>query len=553
MIFFEVIKRFGRPSLTRLAASCYELAMTYKHAALWMGILQATLGMADAPPPNVLILFVDDLNAALEGMDGHPNALTPNLERLAQRGVRFMNAASNVPICGPSRASVWSGLYPHTSGLFAQGPAWGHWRENPVQKDSVTLFEHFRAQGYHLYTAGKVHHNGEEDYSIFENMDGSEGFAVRAAFGPMIRDEKQRHVARASIQVGGESHWDVDFGPLMAHPPVPNGTGTWEVLDEPFRYVTESDRDLLPDERAALQCVEWLQTYDGSKPFLMTLGLIRPHAPLVLPPSYFERFPLDQIQIAPARIEGDDQDTGLVRVEGLRGGVKWGRTKFNAIMNAGGEPMLKQWTQAYLAAVSFMDDRVGEVLDALEASPFAQNTIIIFSSDHGYHMGDKDLLHKFTPWESSLRIPLIIAGPGIVAGVQCDSPVSLIDLFPTLNALAGIPNDPNRHGNHLPLDGHSLVPLLTAPQAGKWEGPDVSLSVIAGKIPPHPGTTADKTMQHYSLRSTTHRYIRWNDGQEELYDHRVDPWEWKNLADTPDSEEQRAWFRKRWSALTGIR
>ncbi len=542
-----------------------KLSPAIVSTALALLVAAFAISRADEPGavadrrPNILIFFMDDLNASIGCMDMHPDTLTPNIDRLRQRGVLFSNAGSNYPVCGPSRASIWSGLYPHTTGYFGHGRPWGSWRSNPVLRDAVTVFEHFSANGYRIYAAGKIHHNGNEDYSIFRNRDGSNGFEVKALFGPYITNGKKRPggnpmvVARAGIQKGGVDNADCDFGPFMTDPPVPGGTGSWVYEDgTPFHYRSDRDRDLVPDEKIARQAREWLGAHDGKDPFFMTLGILRPHSPLILPQAYFERFPLEDIHLFPGRKEGDDSDTGIVHVQGLRGGINWGRTKYYAIMKAGGPDMLRRWTQAYLAAVSFVDDRIGEVLDALEASPFADNTIVILSSDHGYHMGDKELLHKFTPWESAVRVPLIIAGPGVQAGGACNLPVSLVDIYPTLNALAGLDNHPNRAGNGLSLDGHSLVPLLRNPDAQAWAGPPVYLSVIQGKLPDQPGMKGEKDRQHYTLRSATHRYVRWNNGYEELYDHTNDPWEWNNVAGRPANRNLVNAFRKQLTELTGI-
>jgi arylsulfatase A-like enzyme len=525
-----------------------------------------TVFSASPDKPNILFIFMDDLNASIGGMGMHPDTRTPHMDRLRDRGVLFTNAGSNYPVCGPSRASIWSGLYPHTTGYLGHGRKWGSWRRNPVLRDSVTVFEHLRDQGgYHIYAAGKIHHNGDEDTSIFQNTDGSDGFAVKALFGPYITNGEERNahghpvvMTREEIQEGGCTNGDCDFGPFMQDPPIPGGTGSWVYEDgTPFRYVSETDRDLVPDEKSALQAVEWLKTHSGEKPFFMTIGILRPHSPLIVPPSYFERFPLEDIRIFPGRKLGDLADTGIglikpYQIETFVGGVNWGRTKYGSILRAGGETMLKRWTQAYLAAVSFVDDRVGEILDALDASPYADNTVVILSSDHGYHMGDKDMLHKFTPWESAVRVPLIFAGPGIASGKRSGVPVSLIDIFPTLNELACVPNDPNGTGNGVPLDGHSLVPLLKQPEKGEWDGPSSYLSVIQGAFTEKPGMKGDPARQHYTLRSATHRYIRWSNGYEELYNHSKDPWEWNNIADLADKEELIMLFRDQLTDMTGI-
>jgi len=177
--------------------------------------------------------------------------------------------------------------------------------------------------------------------------------------------------------------------------------------------------------------------------------------------------------------------------------------------------------------VAFVDDQVGKVLDALEESPYACNTLVILTSDHGYHMGEKEYLFKYSPWEESVRIPLVIAGPGVATNLQCASPVSLIDLYPTLVDYARIPEPPR-------LDGFSLRQLLEHPEEGKWEGPDFSFAASASTVPVEQNVPARAQDQHFSLRTERYRYIRCRNGEEELYDHREDPHEWKNLADNPE-------------------
>jgi arylsulfatase A-like enzyme len=173
--------------------------------------------------------------------------------------------------------------------------------------------------------------------------------------------------------------------------------------------------------------------------------------------------------------------------------------------------------------VAFADDQIGKVLDALDASPYADNTLVIITSDHGYHMGEKEYLFKYSPWEESARVPLVIAGPGVAENKECVVPVSLLDIYPTLVDAAGL----------VPLhklDGHSLRPLLEKPGAGEWTGPLVSLTAIGSKLPVKKNTPASAKDQHFSIRSERYRYIRCRNGEEELYDHRNDPNEWENLA-----------------------
>ena len=192
-------------------------------------------------------------------------------------------------------------------------------------------------------------------------------------------------------------------------------------------------------------------------------------------------------------------------------------------MNNGGMEKFKRWTRAYLACVAFVDAQVGKVLDAIEAREDADNTIIIFTSDHGYHMGEKDYIFKLTPWEESVRIPLVVSGPNIAAGKESKTPVSLVDIFPTCLDYAELESTHS-------LDGHSLKPLLENPKRGQWEGMDFSLAACGSQVKSELHQPALAENQHFSIRTEQYRYIRCRNGEEELYDHYADPNEWKNLS-----------------------
>jgi arylsulfatase A-like enzyme len=264
----------------------------------------------------------------------------------------------------------------------------------------------------------------------------------------------------------------------------------------------------------------------------MTVGFVRPHSPWIVPEEYFELFPLDQIELPPY-LEDDLADIPKVFLK-TKYSVKDGQgDKLQRLQDAyGGEEGWKRWIQGYLASVAFVDDQFGHVLEALEESPHADNTIVVLTSDHGYHMGEKNWLFKLTTWEESTRVPLVIRGTGSGGGQPrtIDLPVSLIDLYPTLVQLCGLQGDPNREDNELPLDGHSLKPFLETPTSTGWGGPEVALSCIYGQFPvgrDEPGSVAE---QHFTVRSRNWRYVLTNSGEEELYDHRSDPHEWHNLA-----------------------
>jgi arylsulfatase A-like enzyme len=306
----------------------------------------------------------------------------------------------------------------------------------------------------------------------------------------------------------------------------------------------------MPDELSARYAVDVIkQQHDH--PYLLCVGINRPHAPLIAPHKYFDIFPLDTLEL-PAIKAGDLDDCAdvLARSLDICTGTH-GFANYRGIIRGGGKPLLKRWLQAYLACVAFVDDQVGKILEAYEKSPDKANTYIIFVSDHGYHMGEKETLYKMTLWEEAGRIPFLVAGPGVARGARCDQLISLIDLYPTLVDLCGLPASPNRDTNQLPLDGHSIKPLLLAPEKGTWEGPAVAITEIAnGERDPKPEDIRP-ARHHYAVRSNQFRYILCNNGEEELYDHKNDPYEWTNLAKDPRYSQTKQQLRTQLLQLTG--
>jgi arylsulfatase A-like enzyme len=313
-----------------------------------------------------------------------------------------------------------------------------------------------------------------------------------------------------------------------------------------------------PDERAAQWAARRLERFadeGGDEPFFMGIGFIRPHTPMHAPPEFFDLFPIDEVELPPILL-GDEDDTHYR--EHYRPSVK-GLRYHRTIAEAYGsrEAGLREFTRAYLASTAFVDAQIGVVLDAIDASPFAENTIVIITSDHGFGIGEKAYLFKNALWEESSRVPMLIRAPGVsVAGGRARSPVSLIDLFPTLVDLCDLEGDTRLNDKGRPLDGFSLRPLLEDPAAGAWSGPEASLTMLhadeEAAQPLAEGDYNDPTRQHWSLRSADWRYIRYNDGLEELYDHRTDPHEWHNIADDPASAAVLARFRAMLERRVGV-
>ena len=499
-------------------------------------------------PINVLFIITDDQNNWLEGagFDRHPQVITPNMTRLMEMGVTFTNAHSNNPVCGPSRASLLTGLYPHTTGYFGYQQQQNHWRDFDKLSDAVTMMEHFYNNGYNVYGTGKVFHNGHEDWSVWRGDDTIPFFGYPSSFGPFAwdgsweRGDYDHAMGLPHPDVleypGQQMHWGGSFGPLSdipEYPPNPEtgapGYKGWILYTEPFHYEDDYNRDLMPDELNA-QYARKVLSQDHEKPFFLAVGMSRPHVPFHAPQKYFDMYPLDEV-VMPQITEDDMKDVASALYEDCQTASCHGFNSFRRLLNHPKPDMWRKLVQAYLANVTFVDDVLGDVLDALEESGYADNTLIIFTSDHGYHLGEKSYKGKRTLWEESSNVPFIIAGPGIKnKGSQSTKPISLIDIYPTIVDYAGLPANPNAGGNELPLEGFSIRPFAEDPVNGQWDGPDFALvSVASGEHIPvnHPG---EPERQFYSLRTEQYRYTWCPNGEEELYDHTIDPFEWENLA-----------------------
>ena len=420
---------------------------------------------SEASPPNVLFLAVDDLNTWLGCMNGHPQAHTPNMDRLAAHGVVFHNAHCQAPICGPSRASLMSGYLPSTTGIYGQIRDRDLREASPQTGSTPFLPEWFSENGYHTMGVGKLFYQHAPE-GAFEDSAGRE-----SGFGPKPPQRLKWEADKTST----------DWGPFP-----------------------DSDEDM-PDFRTAQWAVERLKQAH-EKPFFLAAGFLRPHVPWHVPKKWFDLFPPDEIAMPPYQ-PGDQDDVPAISRE--LHAVPMMPTTDWAIESGEWENIV----QAYLACIAFVDAQVGKVLDALEASPYADNTYVVLWGDHGYHIGEKNRFAKHSVWEEATRTPLIVAGPGIASG-NTHKPAGLIDLYPTLLDLCGLPaNSAN--------EGHSLRPLLGDPNAADW--PHVALTTYG--------------RNNHGVRDERYRYIRYEDGSEELYDHQDDTHEWNNVAGDPAHAE----------------
>lgn len=408
-------------------------------------------------PPNVLLISVDDLNDWVGCLGGHPQAQTPNIDRVAKMGTLFTNAHCQSPVCSPSRASMMTGRYPHTTGLYFLSP---DLKKAPALEGIPTMPETFAAGGYKTMAAGKIFHGG--DGRFFEQYKPTGGF------GPSP-DTKMS-------QPHGHKLWD---------------WGAYPASD-----------DLMPDMKAANWAIDQLKA-EHDKPFFMGVGFYRPHVPMCVPQKWFDMHPLEQVKLPLVR---DDDRNDLSQYAIDLTNLKHVSPTHQWMTGAG------QWqhaVQSYLASVTFADHCVGMVVDALESSRYADNTIVVLFSDHGFHLGEKQRWAKRSLWEDGTRVPLVISAPGSIRNRQTSQPAELIDVFPTLLELAGLASDDRQ-------EGQSLVPLMKDPNC-QWN---------------HPAVTSFG-LGNYAIRSTKYRFIQYHDGSRELYDLQSDPHEWTNLASDP--------------------
>lgn len=419
--------------------------------------------LAAAEKPNVLFLAVDDLNDWITPLGGHPQSATPNIDRLAKRGMLFTSTYCAAPACNPSRAALMTGIRPSTSGVYNNPDPW-----RVAMPDAVTLPQHFMAHGYTALGSGKIYHGSFPDPASWDEYWPSK--TKQTPGDPMPPN-------RPINGIPNTAHFD--WGPV----------------------------DVDDAEMGDAQVADWViqqlgRKYD--KPFFLACGMFRPHLPWYVPQKYFDQFPLEDIRL-PEVLKDDLDDIPPAGIRMARPDRDHAKVvKYN------------QWhkaVQGYLASIAFCDGQIGRVLDALDASPYASNTIIVFWTDHGWHLGEKEHWRKFALWEEATRTPMLIVAPGVAPGSRCDTPVGLIDIYPTLADLCGLPARDE-------LAGASLRPLLEDSNAA-WERPAL--------------TTHGRN--NHALRSTRYRYIRYEDGSEELYDHQVDPMEWKNLAGDPEYGE----------------
>ncbi len=423
---------------------------------------------AATPPatqPNVLFIAIDDLNHWVGHLGRNTQTKTPSIDRLAATGISFNRAYCTAPACNPSRASLMSGLRPSTTGCYDNDQNW----RGGIREDKL-LNTHFMRAGYRVYGAGKIYH-GPAD----RGGDWTDYFAADNKPLPM-------HPSAKDDGVGG-----LKFGPLAVN-----------------------DEDM-PDYAVVSYGLQKLRE-PSDKPFFLAVGLVKPHLPFSVPKKWFDRFPLESIQLPPHR-EDDLADVP-------RAGVQMARPDGDhaMIVKSG---RWKEAVQAYLATIAFCDSQVGRLLEGLEKSPYRDNTIVCLWSDHGWSLGEKSHWRKFALWEETTRTVFVWKVPGMTRpGGRCEHPVDFLSIYPTLCSLTGLPQPAH-------LEGRDITALLRNPQA-PWEFP----AVMTWKLGNH------------AVRSKDWRYIRYADAGEELYHNAVDPFEYTNLAANPEHAATKAALAK---------
>ena len=439
--------------------------------------------------PNVLFISIDDLNDWIEPLGGHPQAITPNLSAFAKESVTFNNAYCASPSCNPSRTAILTGKHPYVTGVYENPQIWRH-----ILPEETTLPEYFKKAGYWTSGAGKLFHNNMPDPRSWNDYFPSLIQHFPYYYLPAIDSINNQKVFRKQ---DNEIREDDPKGVTMN---MPNSKGMYVAFDwAPLPYETEETGDY--------STVKWVIDQLGKKhdkPFFLGCGLYRPHLPFYVPQKYYNKFPIEEVKL-PKVLENDLDDL-----------PKRALRYTNGIYHRNVEKAQKQKeaVQGYLAAINYADDLTGKLLNALAESEYADNTIVVIFSDHGWQLGEKTHWRKFALWENVIKSVLMvktptgltISGKDLKMGTTVYKNVSLVDIFPTLTELCDLPAKES-------VTGKSLVPLLIDDQYNRNQAVVTVLSDI-----------------NYSIRKDQWHYISYDGIDEELYNLEEDPEEWSNLA-----------------------
>ncbi|MCM8532262.1 MAG: sulfatase [Lentisphaeraceae bacterium] len=441
--------------------------------------------------PNVLLISIDDLNDWVGYLEGHPQVQTPNIDRLAKMGTAFTDAHCSSPLCNPSRTSLLTGLHSPNTGVFNNKGSFKY-------KNFELMPQYFAKHGYQTYGVGKIHHK-KINQTIFQD-----GLDLPQRWSPFQEKDQELYTAEELPSKGttnpkhfikngpGGKNYTMPFNRLPSDRAATKKSGEshdWQSFDLPD--------NAFGDGMATEWAINKLKAHNTEKPFFMGLGFYRPHIPLYAPKKYFDLYPLESLKLPPHQANDLDDLSSV--------GKKWAQGAITAGSHATTKPQWKQAVQAYLACVSFVDAQVGKVLDYIEQSAYSENTIIVLFSDHGWHLGEKEHWGKWTGWNRSTRIPFIIVNPGQKQGSQSHQLVNLIDLYPTLIDMAGLP--PKQ------MDAKSIKHIVNEPKVER-------------------SRTVYSYFDHgnFAVINKKWRLIRYKSGEKELYNRINDPHEYNNLS-----------------------
>jgi arylsulfatase A-like enzyme len=435
--------------------------------------------------PNVVFIMSDDLNDWIGALGGNPQVKTPNLDRFCnEKAMVFFNNHCPGPVCGPSRSAMLSGFRPETSGVYGNAQ---NMLQSALVQQNATLPEYFSAHGYITISKGKIFHRhqtalgydaGQWAYDIWEPATGSSAAQTDKLYSRLkglYNGVKNENMLYEGGTPGNELAW----------------APTVKGKEETFDYLTAS------------WFVEQLKK-DYSKPFFMFMGISKPHLPWYVPQEFYDKYEIDSIKIPEYKLDDlDDILTPMGKIKfSMTGDVRW-------LLQD--EMLFKHSVRAYMAAVSYVDECIGLVLDAIDNSKYKDNTIIVIMGDHGWHLGEKLKFGKAALWSETTRTPLIIMTPEMIQGSRCNRVVNLMDMYPSLIELCGLPIKEN-------IEGRSIVPLLSNSDL-VWPYPSI--------------TTYNKS---FTTNDEEWRYTKYSDGTEELYNMKIDPMEWNNLIKSTEIE-----------------
>ncbi|WP_066626991.1 sulfatase [Labilibacter marinus] len=436
--------------------------------------------------PNVLLIMVDDMNDWVGAFGGNQQAITPHMDKLAAKSVIFKNAYCSAALCNPSRTSMLTGYQPATTGVYGNSE---HFRELPGFENTVTLPQYFEKNGYSTAAGGKIFHSprGPAAKPRPGSDPGSFQEELRGGLGTSYPDKELRSQHGLNLnQKGINKHFIHSFD--------------WYGVDEKLEDTH--------DWKSSDYCAQFLEK-EHEKPFFLACGIFRPHLPWYAPKEFFDLYNLDDINLPEVK-EDDLDDVGKL-------GARLPQKVLHSELIKNDK--WKEAVRAYLANLSFADACVGHLMEALNSSAYAENTIIVLMGDHGWHLGEKQHWSKNVLWERSAKTPLLILDPRNKKSGISTRIVSLLDVYPTLVDLCELPVKDD-------LEGESLKILINNPKA-KWD-----------KF-----ALTSKAKGMHTLRNENYRYIVYPDGFEELYDHRNDPNEWTNIASEKENDTILNMFR----------